>query len=96
MMPYPIICLPKLADHEPLVRGLYRMGYRFYPRDLTEDETWAAWGRSCTSHLCPYIHNHHSMSASMSISNHPDKTPVNSVAHFLSYARRLNAPPQPS
>ncbi len=92
--PFPIIHLPNMADHERLIRGLWRMGYRtgWSRRTWSEDETWARWATDTSGlsrHVHVYVYSPHLISrATFRLE---DKTLVNSVNHFLSYVKSMEA-----
>jgi hypothetical protein len=92
--PYPYICLPVLSTHEPLVRGLYALGWTFCSKRNVE-EGWVRWkevvGRGeGASH--PYVYLVDGVTAAATVL--PRYLPArsrfltNSIPHFLSYAKR--------
>ena len=97
LKPYPIVFAPKKSDQEKLVRALHRMGYRFrtmFSQDKDEDQTWISWNSSSIE-LYPYVFIEKSgrMSACIKPEQYASHIPVNSISHFLAYARTLGAPP---
>ncbi len=90
--PFPIIHLPNMADHERLIRGLWRMGYRtgWSRRTWDEDRTWASWpDPRLSGHTYIYVYSPHLISRATF--KPTDKTLVNSINHFLSYVKGMEA-----
>jgi hypothetical protein len=92
--PYPYIYLPVFSDHEPLVRGLYALGWTFATKSYVEDG-WVRWGELIktgrgVSHPYVYLSDDKHASAAMKVQYLPNisRFPTNSVPHFLSYAKR--------
>lgn len=67
------------------------MGYRSGTTrgNWSEDKTWGEWLETPGFFVCPYIHERGYMTSSTRLELCPDHTLVNSISHFLSYARTL-------
>lgn len=98
MKPLPVIVLPRAADQESLIRGLYALGYQYGSRaDLDEAlDAWRGWsGENPERVEYPYITLKDGPAKRIiAYLSAPDKrTIVNSVRHFLAYTRGLPAQP---
>ncbi len=98
--PLPIIHLTRPADHERLVRGLYALGYSYYGASVAQGlrmylrDTLAKDG---VRMIYPWLtlDSGAEMTAYQELSHAGvARTVVNSVNHFLAYAKSLGPPQQ--
>lgn len=94
--PFPVIFLPRIADHPGLINGLYDLGYHYsmYQRDEGIRRWLGSMGTNPDKALYPWVML--KVGGFVSGQSRRDNvsancTPVNSVRHFLAYARGLKA-----
>lgn len=96
MKPFPVIHLTSERDHAVLLRGLYELGYQ-YMGCPTFNEAWKKWMGGSMINLDQSLHYTWIIISRYGITayNKPEfalrNTPVNSVRHFLHYARSLRS-----
>lgn len=102
MKPYPIICLPTWEQQEILFRQLRSLGWCYLTHYDTDDEDWEKWKdvSNAADACCMCIVSMNKMSA-YRLNNRPwthgesiigqRYTRMNSIRHFVEYAKKLRA-----
>ena len=98
MKPYPILYLPNMSDREKLIRALYPLGITVDEREDVDEgaERYKLRFKDRYPYMTLYLKESGWIidGFSMMMTNHKTHTQVNSIRHFVEYARKLVGPVQ--